>query len=808
MRQIRVSSRIRMVSVSLHPAAAMRGMGQFKKPIAEVLARSARWNQRADLPPRVFDLALDLSPDEIAERLAKIPPRSVVAVDIETPRDNATNVLLVGISDGDGRAFVFDPRGNETALREFLARRDVLKVGHNIGYDRRGLRAIGCPLLAPFVDTMEAQARLTPPFKGSKKRRWMALASCVLRAFDGWTYWKEADLPSMRAWYRVNGVPGHLVERAYCGFDVIWTRRLWLWQAEQLRRMGLWEVFETVTVPASAVLHELEWDGMRVDVDLLHALQISNDAEIVRLEAEVEATAQEMHAARRAAVGDGVAQIEALIEQEKAATPSCPDHPKYNGLRKDTKKTACSGCAARWTVEAPRRERLARLTAARTKGKAVWKRIGDTFPHNDNAWRALLFEPAPVGLGLDVVEATKTGLPIVSKDVIETLWRANPDIPILRKRVDLQHAYHRLTHIIGSSDGTVVAMELDENNYVHFTYSQARAANLRVASGRDDNEEDKIRESGGGNAQNLPDRDRRLFIAPPGMVLVDRDWSQIEARVMAWEAEEFAMLAAWAAGRDIHSINGAALAHALAGTLPKGDPRVEEYLGVTEKNADEVLFRFGGVEVSFRYGAKRATHGWDYGMYARKTGKMYGVPQRVAQALIDAYFAQWPKLAVFQSAITERVLRTHELRNAFGGRMEFFGFEWDAYKRVWKLKDREEAFAYIPASSTAEMVKSGLPDMRTAALECGGRLYTTTHDEYLAAVPDNSKVQDYITLTNGVMEKEWPQFKTLPGFGRFRCPSDVAVGKNWGKWSDHACTPKCPPTCDKRNVEGVRKVKR
>jgi len=62
------------------------------------------------------------------------------------------------------------------------------------------------------------------------------------------------------------------------------------------------------------------------------------------------------------------------------------------------------------------------------------------------------------------------------------------------------------------------------------------------------------------NLQNLPSRDasakqlKNSIMAPEGHVLIDADSSQIEARVLAWLAEQEDLVTSFAAGRDVYKI--------------------------------------------------------------------------------------------------------------------------------------------------------------------------------------------------------------------------------------------------------------
>ena len=62
------------------------------------------------------------------------------------------------------------------------------------------------------------------------------------------------------------------------------------------------------------------------------------------------------------------------------------------------------------------------------------------------------------------------------------------------------------------------------------------------------------------NLQNIPVRTglgrtfRKFFVASPGCLLVDADYSQIELRILAHISEDETLIAAFNAGADIHTI--------------------------------------------------------------------------------------------------------------------------------------------------------------------------------------------------------------------------------------------------------------
>jgi DNA polymerase-1 len=86
---------------------------------------------------------------------------------------------------------------------------------------------------------------------------------------------------------------------------------------------------------------------------------------------------------------------------------------------------------------------------------------------------------------------------------------------------------------------------VDADGRLHTTYSQAVAATGRLSSTDP-------------NLQNIPNRTalgrriRRVFVAPPGKLLLAADYSQVELRILAHVSGDAGLKAAFAAGEDIH----------------------------------------------------------------------------------------------------------------------------------------------------------------------------------------------------------------------------------------------------------------
>lgn len=142
---------------------------------------------------------------------------------------------------------------------------------------------------------------------------------------------------------------------------------------------------------------------------------------------------------------------------------------------------------------------------------------------------------------------------------------------------------------------------------VHTSYHQAVTATGRLSS-RDP------------NLQNIPVRNeegrriRQAFIAPKGYRIMAADYSQIELRIMAHLSQDKGLLAAFAAGKDIHRATAA------------------EVFGLPLE----------GVTTEQRRSAKAINFGLIYGMSAFGLARQLNIPRGEAQRYMDLYFERYP----------------------------------------------------------------------------------------------------------------------------------------------------------------------
>lgn len=136
------------------------------------------------------------------------------------------------------------------------------------------------------------------------------------------------------------------------------------------------------------------------------------------------------------------------------------------------------------------------------------------------------------GLGLPVVELTKTNAPSTNESVILQLAKESPDVKKLLEYRTLELKWIRTYFAAFSPE------RRDHRGRIHPGYKLFGTVTGRLS----------------GDFQQVP-RDpfiRSVIGAPPGWSFLEADYSQAELRIAAWLANERRLLRAFAEGRDAH----------------------------------------------------------------------------------------------------------------------------------------------------------------------------------------------------------------------------------------------------------------
>ena len=237
----------------------------------------------------------------------------------------------------------------------------------------------------------------------------------------------------------------------------------------------------------------------------------------------------------------------------------------------------------------------------------IWNYAGHEF--NINSPKQLgevLFDELYLPQG----KKTKTGWS-TSADVLEKLRNKHP---IIQTILD----YRTLTKLKSTyADGLLKVIDADGR--IHTNFQMTVTATGRLSSTEP-------------NLQNIPIRKefgseiRKMFVAAPGNVLVDADYSQIELRLLAHISKDTAMRDAFLSGVDFHTATASQVFNT----------PVEEVTARQRSNAKAVNF------------------GIVYGISAWSLAGDIGVSTSEAKEYMDAYYEKYPGVHQYMEDIKEK----------------------------------------------------------------------------------------------------------------------------------------------------------
>jgi DNA polymerase-1 len=227
---------------------------------------------------------------------------------------------------------------------------------------------------------------------------------------------------------------------------------------------------------------------------------------------------------------------------------------------------------------------------------------------------------------------------------------------------------------------------------VHTCFNQAVAATGRLSSSDP-------------NLQNIPIRTelgreiRRAFIAEPGYVLISADYSQIELRVLAHLAEDETLIEAFRRGDDIH-----------------------------EQTASRVFGPDSPMDRHMqRSTAKMINYALLYGKTAFTLAKNIGVTPQVAQDIIDAYFAGFPRVRQYIDRTLEEARVTGVVKTMFGRRRLVPELNSRDFQR--RSSAEREAVNMPIQGTAADIMKRAMLQVHAAlGSDSQARMILTVHD--------------------------------------------------------------------------------
>ena len=275
-------------------------------------------------------------------------------------------------------------------------------------------------------------------------------------------------------------------------------------------------------------------------------------------------------------------------------------------------------------------------------------------------------------------------------------------------------------------------------------------------------------EAEGGNLQNIPKKGeegkaiRSLFVADEGLEMAKADYSQVEARIIAYEAEDTQTIEMYKEGWDVHWFRAKRLFH-----LPKElsyDPNDSYRDDITQQEHKLKEFRDLGKTINYA--------GY-YGMGPRMLQTIlaregFHFEFRLAKRLLAQQQAADPFVAEWQRKIREKVRATRTLVSSYGRVRQFMGRLNDTLYRA--------CYAFSPQNTAGEMLQDATQSVfeEVPFVE----LLLTVHDEI---------VFQYAPERRSEALKEVKRCMSIPVeiHGRtLVVPVDFSVGRNWGEMKE------------------------
>lgn len=320
--------------------------------------------------------------------------------------------------------------------------------------------------------------------------------------------------------------------------------------------------------------------------------------------------------------------------------------------------------------------------------QSIWTLAGEPFNiQSPKQLGSILFERLMLPAG----KKTKTGWS-TNAAVLDKLRGKHP---IVEQILD----YRTLTKLKSTyADGLL--KEISADGRIHTNFQMTVTATGRLSSTEP-------------NLQNIPVRRelgaqiRRMFVASPGKVLVDADYSQIELRLLAHIANDETMIAAFRSGEDIHAVTASQVF---------GVPLAE-------------------VTPLQRSHAKAVNFGIVYGISAFSLAQDIGVFQSEAKAYMDSYFAKYHGVRAYMTRVVEQAKADGYVTTLFGRRRDLPELKSSNFN----LRSFGERVALnMPIQGTAaDIIKAAMVrvDARMRAEKLQARLLLQVHDELIVECP-------------------------------------------------------------------------
>jgi len=329
--------------------------------------------------------------------------------------------------------------------------------------------------------------------------------------------------------------------------------------------------------------------------------------------------------------------------------------------------------------------------------------------------------------------------------------------PILKKIMELK----KLLKLVSS----FLDIEVSPQGTVHTCYNVTGATMARESKGYTIDDEDSYKSFGrwsssrsiilpygSGNLQNIPKQARKIFTAPEGKGILQADYMQAEAVVVAY------------------LINDVKLKRLFSESFGKTRQERKDLGLDVHKLTAAMMFRkdIQDVTPEERTIGKTIRHAKNYSAGPAVLAARLDISIKEARILSQTYDNACPQLQLWQLRIQEELRKTRTLTNLLGRRHYFLDRWGDSLFR--------SAYSFKPQSTVGELLNNSLVDIYYNHKELD--IILQLHDA-IYVLTDEDKVNSAMTTMREVM------IKPLYHNGEeFFIDVDFSYGKSWGSMEE------------------------
>ena len=355
----------------------------------------------------------------------------------------------------------------------------------------------------------------------------------------------------------------------------------------------------------------------------------------------------------------------------------------------------------------------------------IWREAGREFNiSSPKQLGEILFEELMLPSGKKTKTGWSTGV-----DVLDNLRGKHPIINSILE-------YRQLTKLKSTyAEGLVKTIAADGR--IHTSFQMTVTATGRLSSTEPNLQNTPIRTKLGAEI-------RKMFVAAPGNVLVDADYSQIELRLLAHISGDETMISAFKNGEDIHTVTASQVF----------DVPLAEVTGTQRSHAKAVNF------------------GIVYGISAFSLAQDIGVFVNEAKAYMDAYLAKYHGVRDYMKNVVLKAKEDGFVTTLFGRRRPLPEIK----SANFNMRSFGERVALnMPIQGTAaDIMKLAMVNVhrRIAAEKLESKLILQVHDELICECPEHEAKQVKKIL---VEEMENVASYSVP------LTVDAHIGKSWSE---------------------------